>query len=463
MKIDTTDRYVQDFIIEHPEFGEMLDEIFIRQKKWRLRYGEASLGSKYDICGEDYDEEIIKSVKAITIDLLSKLLSVCNENGLKVYLMYGSLLGAIRNDGIIHGDDDIDVALMRSDYDTLLELAKNGEFKEPYFFQTPYNDECFYGGFSKLRYSGTTAINPQNWWVDCHEGISIDIFPMDGGFLDKHKQQRKKRKILHLQRLLYAKAYGYYASFKDMPLLTWKIYKYIGKLWSRQQLAAKLDKELKLGDSSDASFGIYTHYMGEGGERLFSKSAFNETVYLNYEGLCVAAPAGWDLVLSELYDYGYLKPIEYPIDKLRHGFYNADVPYQKYKKRFRGLFSQMPSSDKKIVLVGDKEIFALYKMRYKESKYQPYAEIDIFDASAVEREGTKETYSISEDMTSVLSDINSIYLVICAVDVRVVERIIRNLGYRDYYIFWYDRTWMQLANFLVIRNKANDIINHEVL
>lgn len=462
MIIDTRDRYIQNLIVEHPKYREMFKEISMRQQAWIHRYGEVASGMKYTIDDRDYDDELIENVKRITVDLLTKLLDVCDKNGLRVYLMYGSLLGAVRDDGIIHGDDDIDVALMRSDYDKLLELAKNGAFEEPFFLQTPENDNCFYGGFSKLRNSLTTAIHPQNWWVECNEGIFIDIFPIDVGYSDERKEKRKKRRLLHIQRLLYAKAYGYFPRFKDMPILIWKMYKYVGKLWTRQQLAAILDAELKQGDMDCEKLGIYTHYMGEGAGRNFDKKAFDEVVDLNYEGLRIAAPAGWNQVLIDLYGTEYVRPLTLPINKLRHGFYNVDVPYMNYKNRFQGLFKPMPSMEKKIVLVGDREIFELYKKRYSGSQYHPYAEIELCEGSSQIDNTIEKGYSISDDEVTKLSDVQSIYLVICAIDVRAAESIVRSIGFREYYIFWYDRRWMQLANYCVIKDEAKRIIERKL-
>ena len=70
----------------------------------------------------DYDDELIQKVRSIQIELLQKLVSVCKENGLHPFLIYGSLLGCVRDGGFIPGDDDIDIALMRDDYDKLMSL-----------------------------------------------------------------------------------------------------------------------------------------------------------------------------------------------------------------------------------------------------------------------------------------------------------------------------------------------------
>ena len=170
-------------------------------EKWIQRNGCPIF---FDKC-LDQDHELINDVKKVQTELLAKLMNVCDRNNIKVYPIYGTLLGLVRDGGYIDGDDDIDVALMREDYDKLMALQP--EFSGKYFLQTYANDNCFFGGYAKLRNTQTTAIHPQNWWADCCEGISIDIFPMDYVCSDKRREKQRLRKIRLCQRLLYADSY----------------------------------------------------------------------------------------------------------------------------------------------------------------------------------------------------------------------------------------------------------------
>ena len=80
----------------------------------------------------------------------------CKEHNLTYYIMYGTLLGAIRHSGFIPWDDDIDVAMMSEDYLKLLEIEK--EIDSKYYLQNVYNtDTCTYI-FSKIRKNHTTMV-----------------------------------------------------------------------------------------------------------------------------------------------------------------------------------------------------------------------------------------------------------------------------------------------------------------
>ena len=65
----------------------------------------------------------ISVVKSIEKDILKKLLSVCEENNLRIFADGGTLLGAVREQHFISYDDDIDMAMLREDYDKLMEIG----------------------------------------------------------------------------------------------------------------------------------------------------------------------------------------------------------------------------------------------------------------------------------------------------------------------------------------------------
>lgn len=391
---------------------------------------------------EDQDYALIQEVKKVQIDLLRELVSVCQKYSLKVYPVYGTLLGLMRDGGMIRGDDDIDVAMERADYDKLISL--DGAFSGKYFLQTVFNDDCFFGGYTKLRNCETTAIHPQNWWCECCEGIGIDIFPIDPIFSSAKKELKKRKKIRFLQRMLYAKAYGEFRNFKDMPLLKWKAYKYLGKLFTREKMAKDLYSVMSEGDSQSGR-AIYCHY--KDGDlnfpRYLSENEFAESYEMQYEGVPLQVPSGWNHLLQIFYGDGYLQCLGFLEGKKRHGFYDVNIPYPVYKKRFGGL--KYPQTIKEpVVFVGDGSVFSAclkyYKARVQVSHLvQLPGERPMNPVYGIKVESWEEFQNLDLDR-------GSYRFIICAGDVREAEKILCSYGYEDYYIFWHERDWMLNAN-----------------
>jgi len=144
-----------------------------------------------------------KELWAVELDLLMQLDRVCKKNGLKYMLGAGSLLGAIRHNGFIPWDDDIDVYMLRDDYNKLLTLGD--EFQEPYFLQNFYTERCSIRTHSRLRNSETTGHTIAESTVELNKGIFIDVFPLDGV-----SDSSKKNDVQEKRNKWYGKLFKYY-------------------------------------------------------------------------------------------------------------------------------------------------------------------------------------------------------------------------------------------------------------
>ena len=78
----------------------------------------------------------------VALDILKQVVAVLEKHNLKYVLYYGTLLGAIRHQGFIPWDDDIDIAMPRSDYEKFKEIAKY-ELDDKYFVQDILRSQDF--------------------------------------------------------------------------------------------------------------------------------------------------------------------------------------------------------------------------------------------------------------------------------------------------------------------------------
>ena len=144
---------------------------------------------KIDLPEHFLDEEIrcgytitkhMKEIWAIELDLLSELQRVFEKYNIPYFAYAGTVLGAVRHNGFIPWDDDIDLIVNRENFEKLCKVAKK-EFESPYFFQTEETDTGCCIGLAKLRNSDTTMIlrNHENRNFRFNQGIFIDIFVYD--------------------------------------------------------------------------------------------------------------------------------------------------------------------------------------------------------------------------------------------------------------------------------------------
>jgi len=117
----------------------------------------------------------MKKIWSIEIELLQILLDICIRHNLKCWVDSGTLIGAIRDKGFIPWDDDIDMVMMRDDFNKLSIIIEK-ELEFPYFFETIETDRFCPYKTAKLMKAGTTANINNSKGRQC---IFIDIFVYD--------------------------------------------------------------------------------------------------------------------------------------------------------------------------------------------------------------------------------------------------------------------------------------------
>ena len=132
---------------------------------------------KTDILSRELTEDESKNLKSVLLEMYKDIFSVAEEIGVTCMLSGGSCLGAVRHKGFIPWDDDMDLMLLRPEYDRLLK-ALSEKRKEVYRLIAPgYSDNNCYA-FCKVEKIGTSVKCIDNA-IDSEHGIGIDIFPIE--------------------------------------------------------------------------------------------------------------------------------------------------------------------------------------------------------------------------------------------------------------------------------------------
>jgi lipopolysaccharide cholinephosphotransferase len=124
------------------------------------------------------NDMILRQLQLTMLEILKVFDKFCREHDLKYSLYAGSLLGAVRHQGFIPWDDDLDVCMSRADYEQFLTLWQESPV-EGYVLQNKENSKYFDQSFSKIRKDHTTFLQDE-WQIgNHHTGIFLDIFPID--------------------------------------------------------------------------------------------------------------------------------------------------------------------------------------------------------------------------------------------------------------------------------------------
>ena len=121
---------------------------------------------------DTYMQRRIWDTEMEVLDVIDK---VCRENGLKYSLAYGSMIGVVRHGGFIPWDDDMDIWMLREDYEKFIGIWENNPV-DGYFLLRQETSPEYPQNFAKIRKCNTAFVSAGEENTNYHHGIFVDIF-----------------------------------------------------------------------------------------------------------------------------------------------------------------------------------------------------------------------------------------------------------------------------------------------
>ena len=296
----------------------------------------------------------MKTVWAAELEVVQVIAEVCERHGLTWYAAFGTLLGAIRHEGFIPWDDDVDLMMLREDYMKLMEVLPQ-EMPEGFLLQSPFSEAGSAQYHSTLFNGDGISVEPEHLrqFHSCPFSVGVDIFPLD--YLPRDEEKRKRQKLLFtMAGRVNQMARNLAGGFKlDQSEAGMTREQYIAELsegmrqleefcnvkfdpaWMEQQDWRRIITEMwrlaneiamQYGETESDGIVMYGDYISWE-SKVYPKEWFAEVYSATFEDFMLPIPNGYDEFLKTVYgDY---------MCKVKHGGMHDYPGYAKQLKQLR--------------------------------------------------------------------------------------------------------------------------------
>lgn len=258
-----------------------------------------------------------KEIQQVLTEMLVSFAEYCDRHQLRYYLVGGTLLGAVRHQGFIPWDDDIDVGMPRKDYERFLTLVKQEPIND-HLKAISGEDGTLSNPYCELIHTGTRLERNSSQYIrnKCQVlHLFLDIFPQDGWpESDKEaaklaKEMKRKRYMIQNARAKFGKGTSLAHILIKSPLVL------LMRMVGYQRVIDEMDRIATRYDYDDSKYvGAVTFGIYGLGERCLHDDVV-DFAEVTFEGNKLRAPGGYEKYLSQIFgDYMQLPPEEKRVD-----------------------------------------------------------------------------------------------------------------------------------------------------
>ncbi len=246
----------------------------------------------------------VAEMRQVQQSILDKVHAFCKENEIKYFLAAGTLLGAIRHKGYIPWDDDIDLYMLREDYNKIEALFNENAPKGLRLLSLKTEEKYTYP-FIKIEDTTTILVEDNNSF-QC--GINIDVFPVDGIPDDEIELNEFYHKLSRFETIDGIKTTKINRKRNVIKNTVLALGKLLTSFISLRSLSSKRDSFICDEQFTSKMVGELSTFAYK---KQFPRELFDETTDVLFEGKYYKSPKDWDMFLKLKFgDYMKLPPIE---------------------------------------------------------------------------------------------------------------------------------------------------------
>lgn len=265
---------------------------------------------------QGYPEGVLERLQSVELEMLKAIDDICRRHDICYFVDGGTTLGAVRHEGFIPWDDDIDIGMPMADYERFLRLAPQ-ELPEGMSLHVMENTPGYYCMWAKVFMDGTLLLEDDARDAGCKEGIFVDVFP----YINMNKDKGKGERQLRSTQLWCKAGYLYFIrrptvlermKYRKLAAIGWTLTRQLVRIFfDPKRLRARFTRACKV-----VNPGEYWGNPCAIRPFPYHASTLFPVSEVDFEGMKVYAPHNCDAYLSEL--YGDYMTIPAPEDRHVH-------------------------------------------------------------------------------------------------------------------------------------------------
>lgn len=277
-----------------------------------------------------YVSSLMKRAWAAQLEVLEDIDKVCKKHNIRYFAEWGTLLGTVRHGGFIPWDDDLDICMLRDDYEKFSKVALN-ELPPVYQLLNFEHMEDYETNDYLTRVHSGRVIRTDWEYLEKFHGFpfvaGIDLFPLDYLPRDEHdiEMYREQLVLLSTNAMLYDQFGEDEREFRIEQMERIYQMKFDRTKSIKKQIFMLADRMCGMFKGRDADYVTLAAHFTECDYRI-PKSCYEDVIYMPYETIEIPVPVGYDTILRIKYG-DYMRPV-----RARGGH---DYPF--YKKQVEGI------------------------------------------------------------------------------------------------------------------------------